>query len=188
MADSSIAPVKKAQFNAITLLSMAFVICNSWAGVAGSLQLALLAGGPVTLVYSIIVSATLYLAIAASMAELASAYPTAGGQYHFTSILAPNKLGRALSYACGILALFSWLAIGVSVTILVAEQLLALVENCISGYVPQTWHVSLVYQALALFAMLYNLFILKRNPWTHSVGCEYFLSSPYDEALRLGDT
>lgn len=173
MADASVPPTKKIQFNAITLLSMAFVICNSWAGVAGSLQLALLAGGPVTLVYSIIVSATLYLAIAASLAELASVYPTAGGQYHFTSILAPAKLSRGLSYACGILAFFSWLAIGVSVTILVAEQLLALVENCVPGYVPQTWHVSLVYQALTLFAMFYNLFILKRNPWTHSVGCEF---------------
>lgn len=35
-------------------------------------------------------------ACAATLAELASVYPTAGGQYHWTSILAPAKWSRGL--------------------------------------------------------------------------------------------
>ncbi|KAJ5523499.1 hypothetical protein N7513_013043 [Penicillium frequentans] len=168
MGDSTPNQAKK-QLNGITLLCLAFVICNSWAGIAGSLQLALLAGGPATLVYSILVATTGYVAIAASMAELAAVYPSAGGQYHFASILAPERWRRGVSYTCGLLALFSWLVIGVSVTSIAAQQLLALASTSMSGFVPQSWHIFFVYQGFALFAMLYNAFILKRNPWTHNL-------------------
>ena len=41
----------KLQFNKWNIIAFAFVICNSWAGVAGSIQLALLQGGPATLLY-----------------------------------------------------------------------------------------------------------------------------------------
>lgn len=177
MANPTPGEVKK-QLNGITLLCLAFVICNSWAGIAGSLQLALLAGGPATLIYSILVTTTAYLAIAASMAELASVYPTAGGQYHFASILAPERWRQGLSYTCGLLALFSWLVIGVSVTSIAAQQLLALVSTSLSEIVPQSWHVFLVYQGFALFAMLYNAFVLKKNPWTHTLACLYCKKSP----------
>lgn len=179
MEDSNPNQAKK-QLNGITLLCLAFVICNSWAGIAGSLQLALLAGGPATLVYSILVATTGYIAIAASMAELAAVYPSAGGQYHFASILAPERWSRGVSYTCGLLALFSWLVIGVSVTSIAAQQLLALVSTSISDFVPKSWHIFFAYQGFALFALLYNAFILKRNPWTHNLACSYW-KSPFNK-------
>lgn len=151
---------------------MGFVICNSWAGISASLQLALLQGGPVTLVYSIIISTTAYFAIAASLGELASVYPTAGGQYHFASILAPPSIRRGISYACGILGIFSWVAISVSVTILIAETLMAVVAATHEGFVVEAWHIFLVYEALAFLAFIYNVLALKRAPWTHIIGCE----------------
>ncbi|KAL2839269.1 amino acid transporter [Aspergillus pseudoustus] len=169
MANIPPGQVKK-HLNGVTLLCLAFVICNSWAGIAGSLQLALLAGGPSTLIYSILVSTSAYLAISSSLAELASVYPTAGGQYHFTSILAPKKWRRGLSYACGILSLFSWLAIGVSVTIVSSQQLLALVSTGTSGFEVKRWHVFFCYEGFALLSVLYNTLLLKRNPWTHNIG------------------
>lgn len=165
-------PGLKNHFNTVRLLSMAFVICNSWAGISVSIQLALLQGGPVTLVYSILISTTAYFAVAASMGELASVYPTAGGQYHFTSILAPHISRRMLSYACGLLALLSWVAIAVSVSMIIAEQLMAVVAATHEGFVIKSWQVFLVYQAVAFFAFLYNLFALKRAPWTHNIGCK----------------
>lgn len=165
----------KQQFNSVTLLSMAFVICNSWAGVGGSLQLALLQGGPVTLVYSIILSTIAYAAVAASLAELASVYPTAGGQYHFASILAPEKFRRGVSYTCGLLALFSWVAISVSVGFLCAEQILATAGAMNEGFVSTRWQIFLVYQALVLLGLIYNIMALKRAPWTHNIGCKQVL-------------
>ncbi|KIX92341.1 uncharacterized protein Z520_11949 [Fonsecaea multimorphosa CBS 102226] len=165
----TIAPKRK-QFGMFAIVSLAFVICNSWAGVSGSIQLALLAGGPVTLIYSLLISGVVYLCIALSMAELASVYPTAGGQYHFTSILAPDSIRRSISYACGLVSLMSWIALGSSVTMIPAQQIPALVSTYNPGFAPHSWQIFLIYEAVALSVLIFNLFALKRNPWVHEVG------------------
>jgi hypothetical protein len=54
----------------------------------------------------------------------------------------------------------------------IAEQLMAVVAATHDGFVAQPWQVFLVYQAIALFAFMYNLMALKRAPWTHNIGCE----------------
>lgn len=164
-------PVKK-QFNSWNIVAFAFVICNSWAGVAGSIQLALLQGGPATLIYSVILSSIAYMSIALSMAELASVYPTAGGQYHFASILAPRRYHQSISYTCGLLAIFSWIAIGAAVTIIPAQQIMALVAVYNPSFETKPWQVFLIYEVIATFILLNNLFILKRASWTHIVGCK----------------
>ncbi|OQV10176.1 hypothetical protein CLAIMM_14211 [Cladophialophora immunda] len=161
---------KKKQFGILTITSLAFVICNSWAGISGSLQLALLAGGPVTLVYGVLISSIVYICIALSLAELASVYPTAGGQYHFTSILAPDSINRGISFACGLVSLLSWIAIGSSVTLIPAQQIPALVATYSPSFVQHPWHVFLIYEGVALVVLAYNLFALKRTPWVHEIG------------------
>lgn len=162
----------KTQFNSWNIVAFAFVICNSWAGVAASIQLALLQGGPATLIYSIIVSSIAYMSIAISLSELASVYPTAGGQYHFASILAPKKWKQGLSYTCGLLAIFSWIAIGASVTIIPAQQIMALVSVYHPSFEPKEWHTFLIYEVIATVILLNNLFLLKKAPWIHNIGCK----------------
>ena len=164
---------EKQQFTKLRIIAFAFVICNSWAGVAGSIQLALLQGGPATLIYGVMISSLAYFSIAASLSELASMYPTAGGQYHFASILAPQGAKQAISYACGLLSVFSWVSIGASITIIPAQQIMALVSLWNTGFVVKEWHVFLIYQAMALIILLYNMFALKWTSWTHYIGCEW---------------
>jgi choline transport protein len=66
----------------LTMLAICFNICSSWAGLATSIQIALIQGGPMTLIYGILVATVIYLGISLILAELASVYPVAGGQYH----------------------------------------------------------------------------------------------------------
>lgn len=49
-----------------------------------------------TLLYGIMIMLVLGGSAALTMAELASVYPTAGGQYHWTSILAPDNVNRGM--------------------------------------------------------------------------------------------
>lgn len=60
------------------------------------MAISIASGGSVTLVYGIMLMFVLGGSCALSMAEIASVYPTAGGQYHWTSILAPESTSRAL--------------------------------------------------------------------------------------------
>lgn len=155
-----------------TLIAIAFNVCNSWAGLAGSMGVALIQGGPVSLVYGFLLSSSLYGCIALTMAELACVYPTAGGQYHFVSILAPSKYYRSLSYTCGMVTNFSWIAIGAAINMIFSEQLITLIMFYHPTFVPHPWHQFLLYQCFGLVILLYNLLALKKLPVTHYLGCK----------------
>lgn len=58
-------------------------------------------GGPASLVYGFIYTALGALTTAASLAEMASMWPTSGGQYHWTAMLAPENYKVFLSWLCG---------------------------------------------------------------------------------------
>jgi choline transport protein len=72
-------PVRR-HFSVFNIIALSFNICNSWVAIASSAAIAISAGGTATLVYGIPVATLAYAATGASLAELASCYPTAGGQ------------------------------------------------------------------------------------------------------------
>ena len=112
-----------------------------------------------------------YLCIALTFAELVSVYPTAGGQYHFTSILAPKSINKFTSYLCGIIAVFSWIAIGASVSQFPALQIMAMALNYNPDLAAHPWQYFLIYQAANILVTLNNVFLLKRTNWTNTIGC-----------------
>lgn len=156
----------------LTMLALCFNICSSWAGLSTSVQIALLAGGPMTLLYGVIVTTIIYLCISLSLAELASVYPTAGGQYHFSSILAPQQYSRQISYVCGFITCFYWIATGAAVAIIVATQIATLATWYNPSDPGHAWQLFLIFQGLGLVALLYNIFFIKRLDVTHTIGCK----------------
>jgi len=86
----------KKNLGVFVVICLGWNICNSWAGVAVTMAVSLPSGGMVTVLYGILLTTFAYTCIVATLAELASCYPTAGGQYHWTSILAPKKYSRGL--------------------------------------------------------------------------------------------
>lgn len=127
-----------------------------------------------TLLYGIMIMFVLGGSAALSMAEIASVYPTAGGQYHWTSILAPDKFSRGLSYWCGILNTFGWIASIAGFIVTFPSIILALVSFWHPGYILQSWHAFLIFQTLNLLFTAYNIFLLKRSAWVMKVG--FFMS------------
>jgi choline transport protein len=174
---SNTAELKK-YLGPVTLLALCFNICSSWAGLSTSAQIALLQGGPVTLVYGTLVISVIYLCISLVLAELASVYPTAGGQYHFTSILAPQSITQSVSYACGFITVYQWVAMGASVLVIVATQIMALVGYFNPGAQDAAWLLFLIYQALGIITLIYNLWALRRLPQTHTLGCKSHSAQP----------
>lgn len=163
----------KRDISGLNMIATAFDICNSWTAVATTIAIAIAAGGTFTLVYGIIIVATAYLAVAATLAELASVYPTSGGQYHFTSILAPKEWSRSLSYLCGVAASCSWVFLSAGVVTVASQVLMALPIYYSDDYQPPAWHYFLVYQALNILVAIYNMVGMKKTPWVNELGCEY---------------
>lgn len=67
-------------FSLLSMLGLAFAILNSWTALATSLSLALDSGGTTSVIWGLLTAGICNLALAASLAEFLSAYPTAGGQ------------------------------------------------------------------------------------------------------------
>lgn len=88
-------------FSPLAMLGLAFAILNSWTALAASFSLALPSGGPTSVLWGLmsewatksnwvhaltsIAAGVCNLALAISLAEFLSAYPTAGGQYHVSA-------------------------------------------------------------------------------------------------------
>lgn len=155
----------------LRIIAVGFNIPNSWVAIAASLSIAIAAGGTVSVIYGTLVSCAFYTCAAVTLAEQASVYPTAGGQYHFASILAPKRFNRFIAYASGIISTLSWAANGASVA-LMASQLITAFPEYFKGYVPERWHLFLIYQALNVFALIYNIVLFKRTNWIHDAACE----------------
>lgn len=68
-------------FGPVSMVSFSFSIMNSWLGFVGLLLTTILMGGPTTAFWSNVAGCVASTIIAAGLAELASAFPTSGGQY-----------------------------------------------------------------------------------------------------------
>lgn len=72
-------------FSLLSMLGLAFAILNSWTALSASLSLSLPSGGSISVVWGLLTAGFCNLCLAVSMAEFLSAYPTAGGQYHWVA-------------------------------------------------------------------------------------------------------
>jgi choline transport protein len=64
----------------LEVASVGWSICNSWVGVVSTIAFFINAGGSPTLLYGLPVVFVMYGCIVCTLGELASVYPSAGGQ------------------------------------------------------------------------------------------------------------
>ncbi|KAI4848966.1 amino acid transporter [Aureobasidium sp. EXF-8845] len=134
-------------FSIFNIVALSFNICNSWVAIASSLAIAVSAGGTATLIYGIPLATIAYAATG--------------------HLLRRWRLAILLLVA----------TLGAAATLLAAQMLLALAVYYQAGYVPQAWHYFVVYQAINVVFLLYNLFALAKTPWVHNFGLLLTLAS-----------
>lgn len=114
--------------------------------------------------YGLIFTSLINVFLALTLGEMASAYPSAGGQYVWTSILAKPRYKRALSFVVGWTTIFEWITIVASVVIISAEVIFGLVTLYHPDFVVQRWQVFVVFQTVNSIALFNNLFLLPKAP------------------------
>ncbi|KAK1750375.1 choline transport protein [Echria macrotheca] len=95
---------------------MSFVLASIPYGLATTLYYPLQGGGPVVVVWGWLLVSLIILCVAASLGEITSVYPTAGGVYYQTFMLAPPAIRRVSAYMCG------WAYVVGNITITLAVQ------------------------------------------------------------------
>ncbi|KAL5121435.1 hypothetical protein ACEQ8H_000506 [Pleosporales sp. CAS-2024a] len=156
--------VLRRTFSPLAILGVACASTITWEAMFALFVFGLQNGGPAGLLYGFLFCWLGWAAVVATMAELVSMWPTAGGQYHWTYMLAPKGWKAGLSYFTGWQSVIAWQALTASGTYLAATVLQGLVINSQTSYKPERWHGTLLVFALIAVALLFNTFLFKVLP------------------------
>ncbi|KIW66328.1 hypothetical protein PV04_05664 [Phialophora macrospora] len=146
------------QFGTLATISLAFTITNSWIGISAVFATPLFAGGGPTVFWGQLVAAVACSFINAGLAELASAFPSSGGQYHFAFMVAPPRYRAVVAFTTGWLSVVAWWMTASSACIFCAQICVNLASFFNPDYVWTQWQVYLVYLLLTCLAVA--LFVL----------------------------
>lgn len=155
----------KRNFSMISMLGLAFAILNSWTALAASINLALPSGGPSSVLWGLVVGGICNLALAASLAEFLSAYPTAGGQYHWADIVSWRRVSRGVGYVTGWINVSGWVALSATGGLLASQFIMNIMVLLHPSYESHPWHQFLLYTATTLIALLINAFFTRLLPY-----------------------
>ena len=154
----------KRSFSRWTMLGLAFAILNSWTALAASLSLALPSGGPVGVIWGLIAAGVGNLALAVSLAEFLSAYPTAGGQYHWVAVIAPESMRRGLSWITGWVNLSGWVSLVGANSSMASTFIVNIISLMDSKYEFKQWHQFLLYLGITFITFGINAFLNRILP------------------------
>ncbi|KAK4076977.1 uncharacterized protein Triagg1_3944 [Trichoderma aggressivum f. europaeum] len=169
-------PELNRNFSTLSMLGLAFAVLNSWTALSASLSLSLTSGGSTGVVWGLVTAGICNLCIAASLAEFLSAYPTAGGQYHWVAAISWPKWVPVLSWVTGWVNVAGWVALVATNALLSSQLILGIISATHPDYEPQRWHQFLIYIGFTLASFVINAFLnsflplLYRGAFVWSIG------------------
>lgn len=107
-------PEMKRNRSTFEVASMSFILASIPYGLSTTLYYPLVASGPVGIIWGWLAVSLIILTVAASLGEITSVYPTAGGVYYQSFQLAPPEWRHLAAWTCG------WLYMVGNVTITLA--------------------------------------------------------------------
>ncbi|KAL4918793.1 amino acid/polyamine transporter I [Aspergillus aurantiobrunneus] len=149
----------KRNFSMLSMLGLAFAILNSWTALSASLNLSLPSGGCASVVWGLVTAGVCNICIATSLAELLSAYPTAGGQYHWVAAISWKRWIPILSWITGWANVSGWLALTATGGLLGSTLIMGIVSLVYPLFEFQRWHQFLIYIGINLIAFTINAFM-----------------------------
>ncbi|KAL4814389.1 amino acid/polyamine transporter I [Aspergillus spinulosporus] len=139
------------------MLATCVSLMATWEAICSTMAAGLISGGPVSLIYGFICMSTSSLRSNGVTNSMQSHCPTTGGQYHYVSILSPQRFRRAMSYVAGWITTFGWQAVAASAPFLAGTMIQGLLALNDPDYVFQRWHGTLLYWAVLAIALLVNV-------------------------------
>nr|XP_031857861.1 uncharacterized protein CI109_006733 [Kwoniella shandongensis]KAA5524933.1 hypothetical protein CI109_006733 [Kwoniella shandongensis] len=168
----------------VSVLGLSFAIMAVPFGTSTTLNLALTDGGPVTILYGWVFVSLVSLAIASSLAEICSVFPTSGGVYYWSAMLSTPKYSAFASYLTGWLGTVGNWTVTASITFGGSQLILAAATLFHEEYVPTPWQTCLVYWAALLCSLLINIFFAKHLDKLNTI-CLYWTGA---SVLIVSDT
>ncbi|KAL4929505.1 GABA permease [Aspergillus undulatus] len=140
------------EFSLWSVVCLQIALMATWEALSAVAAAALTSGGSPCLFYNYLLSFASTVFIAISLGEIASTYPTAGGQYHWVYYLGSHPYQATAAWFTG------WISIG--------GQLALITLNHYDSYIPTRWQGMLFYWAVVAYSMVVNIWGSRILPHT----------------------
>ncbi|KAJ5669389.1 hypothetical protein N7462_010459 [Penicillium macrosclerotiorum] len=161
--------VLRRNFRFISIVGFGCTLISTWEVILTFLAAGLTDGGTAGLLWGFLGVCLGFTLVYASIAEMASMAPTAGGQYHWVSEFAPRISQKYLSYITGWLSAMGWQCAIVSIAYLAGTIIQGLIVLNHPEYNFQRWHGTLLVIAISTFSILFNTFLAKNLPFVEGL-------------------
>ncbi|KAH7207305.1 amino acid/polyamine transporter I [Fusarium oxysporum] len=141
-------------FSWLGALALAYSISNSWLTYASSFGLVLIYGGGVTTLFALLIAAAAQWIVFLGLAELCSAFPSSGGQYHFTYIIASPKTRNFGAYVTGSINILAWWITTCSGLIYTAISAFGCAAAWFPDFAQQRYQVYLCYLGITVLSLI----------------------------------
>lgn len=154
---------------------MSFVLASIPYGLATTLYYPLQGGGPAVVIWGWVLVSLIILCVASSLGEITSVFPTAGGVYYQTFMLAPARFRRMAAYICG----WAYVVGNITITLAVQFGTTLFFVACINVFESepgvgiwdaQTYQIFLLFVAITVLCNLISIFA---NRWLHWLDVSY---------------
>ncbi|RSM18107.1 hypothetical protein CDV31_003029 [Fusarium ambrosium] len=153
------------KFSIWSMLALAFSVLGTWSTFAQGLSSGLTSGGPVAILWGLVLVFACNLCVAVSLGEMCSSMPTALGQAYWISRLWPTPSGRFCSYLCAWINVTGWITLSASQIAFMTEFMLSmkvLFKPDWSG-ASTGWVLFLVYVGTTLSMTLFNIVACRKD-------------------------
>ncbi|KAI5459551.1 amino acid/polyamine transporter I [Mariannaea sp. PMI_226] len=140
------------RYSPLSVIAFAFTTTNSWVAFGSGLAVPLACGGGPGIIYGLIAAGIIMAIINTGFAELASAFPSAGGQYHIVYMVSPPSIRRVASFFTGWVTIIYIMAALASCNFFVANSILDLANLWNPSYSIEAWHTYLLHILLCIIA------------------------------------
>ncbi|KAL1887015.1 hypothetical protein Cpir12675_006754 [Ceratocystis pirilliformis] len=149
---------------------MSFVLASIPYGLATTMFYPLINGGPVNIIWGWVAVSLIILCVAASLGEITSVYPTAGGVYYQSFMLAPPSWRRLAAWTTGWLYLVGnvtiTLAVNFGTTLFYVACINVFTDSEGNDIFPASkYQTFLIFLAITIFCNLVSSLCNKYLPW-----------------------
>ncbi|ORX91864.1 amino acid/polyamine transporter I [Clohesyomyces aquaticus] len=151
--------VLKRRFGLVSMTGLTCGLMCTWESLMVVFLVGFTNGGPAGLVYGFLIVWLGNISVFISIGELSSMIPTAGGQYHWVSLLAPQTSTKFFSYLTGWLTVIGWISGLTAASYFVAELILALIALNDDSFAPRGWQGTLLLWGGLILCVIINIFM-----------------------------
>ncbi|KAF4449345.1 amino acid permease [Fusarium albosuccineum] len=159
----------KRQYSLFSLCALCVCLMATWEALSTVIATALISGGAPCLFYNLVLSTICSVCIACSLGEIASIYPTAGGQYHWVAALSPPSIRSPAAFITGWISIGGQTVLTSSAAFSAGLQTQALITLNDSSYVPERWQGMLFYWAILIYGLVMNIWGHRLLPATNLI-------------------